>query len=170
MKIIYKKITDLKEYSGNAKIHTDEQIEQIMKSIQNVGFLDPIGIDEDGMIIEGHGRYYAAQKLNMEEVPCIELIGLTETQKKAYILAHNKLTMNTGYDFDKLSNELKSLKEDSFEEFHMLGFEDHEVEELTNTIDYESLLEELYTAPAGNFKKSKTKHRVCPSCGHEWDE
>lgn len=166
MKIIYKKITDLKEYSGNAKIHTDEQIEQIMKSIQNVGFLDPIGIDEDGMIIEGHGRYYAAQKLNMEEVPCIELIGLTETQKKAYILAHNKLTMNTGNDFDKLSKELNSLKELEFTDFNSIGFSLDEVETYTEEIDYDDILLEEFKSKS----PKKKKEHICPKCGHSWEE
>ena len=103
------KITDLKEYENNAKEHPEEQINQIIASIKEFGFNDPIAIDENNVIIEGHGRLYALQRLGTEEVDCIRLSHLSEEQKRAYILAHNKLTMNTGFDIEKLNLELDSI-------------------------------------------------------------
>lgn len=103
------KITDLKEYENNAKEHPEEQINQIIASIKEFGFNDPIAIDENNVIIEGHGRLYALQRLGTEEVDCIRLSHLSKEQKRAYILAHNKLTMNTGFDIEKLNLELDSI-------------------------------------------------------------
>ena len=102
-------ITDLKEYQNNAKEHPEEQIQQIMASIKEFGFNDPIAIDERNVIIEGHGRLYALQRLGIKVVDCIRLSHLSEEQKRAYILAHNKLTMNTGFDIEKLNLELDSI-------------------------------------------------------------
>ncbi len=96
-------IKALKEYKNNAKEHPEEQIQQIVESIKEFGFNDPIAIDENNMIIEGHGRLYALQRLGYEEADCIRLQHLTDKQKKAYILAHNKLTMNTGFDMEILN-------------------------------------------------------------------
>lgn len=166
MNIVYKKLEDLKVYENNAKIHTDEQIAQIAESITKVGFLDPIGVDENNMIIEGHGRYYAAQKLDMKEVPCIELVGLTEVQKKSYIIAHNKLTMNTGNDFDKLSKELKALKELEFKDFSSIGFSLEEVETYIDEIEYDNILLDEFK----NKSPKKKKKYTCPECGHEWED
>lgn len=104
-------INKLSEYKYNAKIHTEEQIEQIIKSIQEFGFNDPIAIDENNQIIEGHGRLYALKKLGFEKVQCIRLKHLSEEKKKAYILAHNKLTLNTGFDTSILNLELESIQD-----------------------------------------------------------
>src|SRR3712207_7612140 len=92
MKIEKRKLETLKPYVNNAKEHPDWQIEQIKESIERFGFNDPIAIDEQGNIIEGHGRYLASIQLGLEEVDCIVLGHLTELEKKAYIIAHNKLT------------------------------------------------------------------------------
>ena len=110
MKIELLPVSSLKPYENNAKIHTHEQVEQIMRSIQEFGFNDPIAVDENGMIIEGHGRLLAVKELGWKEVECIRLDGLSEDQKKAYIHIHNQLTMNTGFDMDVLEAELKSIE------------------------------------------------------------
>lgn len=102
-------ITSIKPYENNAKIHTPAQVAQIAASIQEFGNNDPIAIDETGMVIEGHGRLLALQSLGQTEVPVIRLTGLTEEQKRAYILVHNKLTMNTGFDFNILDAELARI-------------------------------------------------------------
>lgn len=102
-------ITSLKPYENNAKIHTPAQVAQIAASIQEFGNNDPIAIDENGMVIEGHGRLLALQSLGRTEVEVIRLTGLTEEQKRAYILVHNKLTMNTGFDFNILDAELARI-------------------------------------------------------------
>ena len=109
MKIELLPVSWLKPYENNAKIHTPEQVAQIKRSIQEFGFNDPIAVDENNMIIEGHGRLLAVQELGWDEVECIRLDGLSEDQKRAYIHIHNQLTMNTGFDMDVLEAELKSI-------------------------------------------------------------
>ena len=109
MKIEKISIDKIKPYENNAKLHPPEQIEQIKKSIKEFGNNDHIAIDENSVIIEGHGRYKALKELGFKEIEVIRLTHLNEQQKKAYILAHNKLTMNTGFDFNMLSLELDSI-------------------------------------------------------------
>lgn len=109
MKIEVVPIEYLKPYENNAKIHTPAQVAQIAASIQEFGNNDPIAIDENGMVIEGHGRLLALQSLGRTEVEVIRLEGLTEDKKRAYILVHNQLTMNTGFDFNVLDAELARI-------------------------------------------------------------
>ncbi len=113
MQIIELNINELKPYKNNAKIHTDEQIDQIVKSIEEFGMNDPVGIwGEENLIVEGHGRLLALKKMGKDTVPCIRLDHLTEEQRKAYTLAHNKLTMNTDFDFEMLEKELQDIEMD----------------------------------------------------------
>lgn len=110
LKVEYYPIDSIKPYENNAKIHTEEQVAQIMRSIQEFGMNDPIAIwSEDNIIIEGHGRLMACKELGMEEVPIIRLDDLTDEQRKAYTLIHNQTTMNTGFDVDILNAELESI-------------------------------------------------------------
>lgn len=102
-------INEIIPFEGNAKQHPRWQIDQIVSSIVRNNFNDPIAIDENNVIIEGHGRLLAAQQLEMQTVPVIKLTDLTETQKREYILAHNKTTMNTGFDIYQLTQELDFL-------------------------------------------------------------
>ena len=120
LKIEYVPIDDIQPYEGNAKLHPAEQIEQIKQSITEFGFCDPIAIYKDGKIIEGHGRLIAANELGLKEVPIIRLDELTDEQRRAYILVHNKLTMNTSFDFDLLQLELDNISDIDMEQF---GFE-----------------------------------------------
>ena len=117
------KVSDLIPYVNNSRTHSDEQIRQVASSIHEFGFTSPVLIDEQGGIIAGHGRVMAAQKLNISEVPCITLKGLTEAQKKAYIIADNQLPLNAGWDLDKLKLEVETLKELDFD-VELLGFDD----------------------------------------------
>ena len=103
-------ITAIRPYENNAKIHTPEQIEQIKKSIVEFGNNDPIAIDANGVVIEGHGRLMALKELGYTEVEVIRLGHLNEEQRKAYTLVHNKLTMNTGFDLDILATELQAIE------------------------------------------------------------
>jgi len=96
-----RKTSDLIPYVNNSRTHSEEQTTQIASSIKEFGFTNPVLIDKDGGLIAGHGRILAAQKLNLDEVPCIVLDGLTEAQKKAYIIADNQLPL-TGVFFLKL--------------------------------------------------------------------
>lgn len=111
MKIEKIDINKLIPYEKNAKIHTSEQIEQIKNSIKEFGNNDPIAVDSNNVIIEGHGRVRALKELGYKEVEIIRLSHLSEEQKKAYILAHNKLTMNTDFDLALLTEELDFLKD-----------------------------------------------------------
>ncbi len=117
MEIISVPIDDIKSYQNNAKLHPQSQIEQIKQSITDFGFNDPLAIDENNVIIEGHGRFKAIQQMGYTEVPCIRLSHMTEQQKKAYILAHNKLTMNTDFDPDMLAMELEGIIDFDMEEY-----------------------------------------------------
>lgn len=118
LKIEYLKKSELKPYANNAKIHTAEQIEQIKKSIEQFGFNDPIAIWHDNEIVEGHGRLLAVMEMDsISEVPVIRLDDLSDEQRKAYMLAHNQINMETGFDLDLLEEEIKSITE-----FDMTGF------------------------------------------------
>lgn len=126
LKIEYVGIDTIKPYENNAKLHPKEQIEQIKKSIEQFGMDDPIGV-WNNTIVEGHGRLIACKELGMTEVPIIRLDHLTDEERKAYTLAHNKLTMNSDFDLDMLNEELFSFKNIDMSDF---GFElDTKIEE-----------------------------------------
>lgn len=109
LKIEYIKTSELKAYANNAKEHPAEQVEQIKKSIQQFGFNDPIAVWHDNEIIEGHGRLMAALELKLPKVPIIRLDDLTDEQRRAYMLVHNKLTMNSDFNLDLLQMELDDI-------------------------------------------------------------
>lgn len=130
LKIEYVDINSIKPYKNNAKQHPQEQIEQIKNSIVKFGMDDPIGIWQDE-IVEGHGRLIACKELGYNKVPIIRLDHLTDTQRKAYTLAHNKLTMNSDFDIDILESELEDLsKELDMSEF---GFDIKALEGVLDT-------------------------------------
>ena len=119
LKIEYVDINSIKPYKNNAKEHPQEQIEQIKNSIKQFNMIDPIGIWKDE-IVEGHGRLIACKELGYKEVPIIRLDHLTDEERKAYTLAHNKLTMNSDFDIDILNNELDDILNIDMSDF---GFE-----------------------------------------------
>lgn len=122
MEIVKLKINKLKQYKKNAKLHPQEQIEQIKDSILEFGFNDPIAIWGDkNIIVEGHGRYLALKELGYEEVDCIRLDHMTDEERKAYTLVHNKLTMNTDFDYGLLNEEIGDIYE--FIDMEKYGFE-----------------------------------------------
>nr|DAN86504.1 MAG TPA: ParB protein [Caudoviricetes sp.] len=137
MKIITLKLDEIVPYENNAKEHPQWQVDQIAKSIQEFGFNDPIAVNGNKGIIEGHGRYLAAKELGMKELPCIILDNLTEEQERAYIIAHNKLTMNTGFDLEVLEYELNALKVEDFD-LELTGFDETEIEDILNGNEIES--------------------------------
>ena len=120
LKIEYVPIDSIKPYAGNAKLHPQEQIDQIKRSIELMGFDDPIAVWKNGEIIEGHGRLIAAQQLELKTVPIIRLDDLTDEQRRAYALIHNKLTMNTGFDVEMLNLELAEIETIDMEAFNFL--------------------------------------------------
>jgi len=116
-------------YVRNSRTHSEAQIAQIAASIKEFGFTNPVLIDKDGGIIAGHGRTMAARKLGLHEVPCIRLEHLTPAQKKAYVIADNKLALNAGWDDEMLKVELQELKDLNFD-IDVIGFDSSELAEL----------------------------------------
>ena len=165
MEIIYKKVNDLIPYINNSRTHSEEQVNQIVASINEFGFTNPLLIDEKDNIIAGHGRLLASKKLKMEEVPCIVLKGLTEAQKKAYIIADNKMALNAGWDFNLLSLELENLKELDFD-LELTGFSVDEIDGLLNT--NEDIEDNDYEEQ--DLKENNTQLHKCPECGCEFED
>ena len=132
MKIEQKSIDLLIPYAKNARIHNEAQIAQIAGSIKEFGFNNPVLIDKDNGIIAGHGRVMAARKLGLKEVPTIQLDHLSENQRKAFILADNRIAMNSHWDEEILSLELSDLKDAL--DLTDLGFEVAELDKLMNGI------------------------------------
>lgn len=125
-------IADVKSlipYARNARTHSDMQVAQIAASIKEFGFLNPIVIAEDNTILCGHGRLMAAQKLGLKKVPCVKESHLTETQRRAFIIADNKLSLNAGWDNELLSVELTELQGADFD-LDLLGFDETELSQL----------------------------------------
>lgn len=141
MEIKQVKIEALIPYARNARTHSDEQIAQIAGSIKEFGWTNPILVDGAKGIIAGHGRLAAARKLGMTEVPVIELAHLSETQKKALILADNKLSLNAGWDNEMLAVELKELELEGFD-LELTGFDPDEISALTPVEVTEGLTDE----------------------------
>ncbi len=133
-----KKVDELIPYSKNARTHSESQVAQIAASIIEFGFTNPVLIDGEKGIIAGHGRLMAAKKLGLKEVPVVVLDHLSETQKKAYIIADNKLAENAGWDEEILASELADLKNEDFN-IDLIGFEDQELEKIfANLYDREN--------------------------------
>lgn len=151
LKIEYVKTTELSPYANNAKLHPAEQIEQIKKSIQEFGFNDPIAIWKDNEVIEGHGRLIAANELGLEQVPVIRLDNLSDEERRAYMLVHNQLTMNTGFDFALLEEELADLDIDMTE----FGFSNTEIESFFDD------------EPEETEQENQTKYKVVCICNSE---
>ncbi|RLA77011.1 MAG: hypothetical protein DRG30_01430 [Epsilonproteobacteria bacterium] len=141
LEVKYLSLDALDPYSGNAKLHPPEQVQQIADSITEFGFNDPIAIDKDGTIIEGHGRYLASQLLGLKEVPTISLAHMDGTQQKAYILVHNQLTMSTGFDMDILQAEINAIMDENEDLVQLMGFTDDELDALECGIGEEEEIE-----------------------------
>lgn len=150
MKIETMALKFIKPYKNNAKLHPKEQIEQIKRSIEEFGFNDPIAIDEHDTIIEGHGRYVALLQLGYTEAPIIRLSHLTDAQKKAYIIAHNKLTLNSEFDMELIIKELDDIKIDL--DPTITGFD---LSELDNLLDTDEVVEDEFEVEVPQEPKSK---------------
>ena len=129
MQIEQIEVSKLIPYAKNSRTHNDAQVAQIAASIKEFGWTNPILVDGDKGIIAGHGRLMAARKLGLDKVPVIELKDMTETQKKAYIIADNQLALNSGWDTSLLSLELEELQDEGFD-LEILGFDDKELDKL----------------------------------------
>ncbi|MBV8061129.1 MAG: ParB N-terminal domain-containing protein [Alphaproteobacteria bacterium] len=153
----YRTTESLVPYAGNARTHSAAQVVEIARSINEFGFTNPILIDDTGLIVAGHGRLQAAQKLKLAEVPTITLHGLSNKQKRALVLADNRIQLNAGWDFDLLTHELDALRDDGFD-VSLLGFSAEELNDMIGTPN---------VAPA-DTPESASAMCKCPSCGYEW--
>ena len=154
LKIVYRRVSDLTPYARNARTHSDAQVAQIAASIKEFGFTQPILLDGENGIIAGHGRWQAAFKMGMAEVPTIELAHLTDAEKRAYILADNKLALNSGWDEEMLKVELSDLK--NVMDLDITGFSPFEV----NTIfDEENDVDEEWKGMPEFNQQDKTSFR-----------
>lgn len=124
-------VTELIPYARNARTHSDEQVAQIMASIREFGFTQPILRDETGLVIAGHGRLTAAQRLGLPEVPVVTARGWSEAKKRACVIADNKLALNAGWDYEMLSLELSDLQDMELD-MSLLGFSEGELNNLLN--------------------------------------
>ena len=131
LQVDYVSTTDLVPYENNSRTHSQQQVDQIKRSITEFGFTNPILIDEHNGIIAGHGRLQAAQELDMKLVPTIQLEGLTEVQRKAYVIADNKLALNADWDLDELADQLKTLQNDDYD-LSLTGFQLDELDDILN--------------------------------------
>lgn len=145
LSINYRKSGDLIPYINNSRTHSDHQVQQVASSIKEFGFTNPILIDEGDGIIAGHGRLMAAQKLGLDEVPTITLEGLTEAQRKAYVIADNKLALNADWDYELLKIEVENIAQDI--DLSLLGFDDQELANIIDGLSEDSseLKEESYS-------------------------
>jgi DNA modification methylase len=154
MELIKKKVSELIPYINNSRTHSEEQITQLISSIKEFGFTNPILLAPDNSIIAGHGRLQAVKRLGHEEVPCIIVQGLTKTQIKALIIADNQLALNAGWDLEKLSVEIEGLDDDKFD-LKLLGFEDQFIKDLLKE-DVKGLIDDDET-PEVDESKVKSK-------------
>lgn len=169
MSISMRNVQDLIPYVNNSRTHSDEQVAQIAASIREFGWTNPILVDGANGIIAGHGRLLAARKLGYTEVPTIELSQLTETQKKAYIIADNRLALNAGWDNEILTVELNDLLADGYA-LEILGFDPKELSALLEPEQLQGLTDEDEAPPVPVEPKTKPgdiyqlgKHRLM--CG-----
>ena len=158
--VIYRPVGELVPYARNARTHSQEQVAQIAASMREFGFTNPVLVDGAGGIIAGHGRVLAAQQLGLQEVPCIRLAHLTEAQKKAYIIADNKLALNAGWDEELLRLELLDLQGLEID-LDLIGFGPGELDDILLGRDIE---QKEYDESAADDVQFMT----CPKCGHSF--
>jgi ParB-like chromosome segregation protein Spo0J len=162
--VVYVKTADLVPYVANSRTHSEEQVAQIAASIKEFGFTNPILTDGENGIIAGHGRLMAARKLGLAEVPTIALAGLTAAQKRAYVIADNKLALNAGWDYELLSSEITGLENDGFD-LSLLGFDESELGNILLTTNFEPGSED----DQGRLDQLSPRMVICPHCQSEFD-
>ena len=168
VEVVYRPIDSIAPYAKNARTHTEAQVDEIVASINEFGWTNPVLIDEQGGIVAGHGRAMAARKLGLTEVPCVVLTGLTKAQRRAYLLADNKLALNASWDKALLAQELDALKVLEFD-IGLIGFSGAEVEKIL--ADYQKDIEGPAPPDAFNEYDDDIKtNRACPKCGYEWSD
>lgn len=167
-------LSKLLPYAKNARTHSEKQVEQIAASIKEFGFVNPVLVNSDKVIIAGHGRVLAARLLKLEKVPAIEISHLSERQIKALVLADNRIAMNAGWDYELLSAEMSELVDLEFD-VELTGFNEQEIDGLLrDTLDIIPLQATVIERPSSEKleainpkSKSKIVH-TCPSCGEKF--
>jgi ParB-like chromosome segregation protein Spo0J len=157
-------VADLIPYARNSRTHSDAQVSKIAASIREFGFLNPVIVDGSSGIIAGHGRIMAAQKLGIETVPVIEASHLTDAQRRAYVIADNRLALDAGWDEEMLRVELSDLGDADFD-LSLLGFDDDELARLTSSQGFEAGSQD----DQGVLDQLEPKWVGCPHCGKEFD-
>lgn len=166
LEIVYKNIDELLPYINNARTHDEMQINQIASSIKEFGFNSPIAIDNDNVILCGHGRLLGAKKLGLKEVPTVCLSHLTPQEKKAYILADNKIALNSGWNFDLLKLEFEDLKSVDFD-LELTGFNTEEIENILNSEDEDSEDEETSDLDLDFLDGFPEKYNIVIECENQ---
>jgi ParB-like chromosome segregation protein Spo0J len=160
-KIERRSIEKLIPYARNSRTHSDAQVAQIAASIKEWGWTMPILVDEAGGIIAGHGRVLAARSLGHEDVPVVVAKGWSESKKRAYVIADNKLALNAGWDFEMLASEIEELNSDGYE-LDLIGFNAEEMDKVINPV---------VDTPPEDFNEYgddiETEYK-CPKCSYEW--
>lgn len=155
--IEYTTINSIKTNEHNCRTHSPEQVDQIAESIKVFGFTNPLLVDGNGKLIAGEGRYWAAKKLKLSSVPVIRLTHLNETQKQAYLIADNKIALNSGWNVHLLAAEIMKLQDAGFD-MDAIGFSDDELKNILSELDDEIVddIEEGNQEEEGEQEESKT--------------
>ena len=163
---VYKTVStdSLIPYARNSRTHSKEQVDKIAASIREFGFLNPIITDGQNGIVAGHGRVLAAQKLGLESLPVIEAAHLTDAQRRAYVIADNRLALDAGWDNELLKVELQDLDGQGFD-LTLTGFDVGELTALFDEPDFEPGTED----DQGKLDQLEPKYIDCPHCGKEFD-
>tara|TARA_R100000734_G_scaffold12493_1_gene9252 strand:+ start:10343 stop:10861 length:519 start_codon:yes stop_codon:yes gene_type:complete len=168
--ILNVELSKLVPYEKNSRTHTQEQIEQIASSIQEFGFTNPVLIDENNSVLAGHGRVKAAELLELNDVPTLKVTGLSDKQKRAYVIADNKLALNATWNDDILQTELQDLFNSDFD-LSILGLNENEInsflgDSLNDISDEKDFVgaEEITLDDIDNFAHE------CPRCGFNFND
>lgn len=169
LKIEYVPLSSLKKYEANPRVHSEEQLKALEATIDAVGFNQPIGVDDDLMILTGHGRSMVAERLGYDEVPIVKLSHLSPEQQQAYITLDNKMSDMGGWDQDLLAKQLEDLSANF--NFQNFGFSDHDISEILKSvapsIDSEKINVEELNSEEIDSEELNIPRGVCPECGSE---
>lgn len=158
-------VNDLIPYVNNARNHPPQQIEKIASSMREFGFVNPVIIDSKNNVIAGHGRIEAAKKLGLDEVPCLLVDHLSDAQRKAYILADNRIQLDSDWNEDLLKIELEGLEDLDFD-LSLTGFDETELDTLFDNINFDPATEE----EQGQLDELDPIWISCPHCGKEFNQ
>jgi ParB-like chromosome segregation protein Spo0J len=164
IKVESRNCVDLIPFARNSRTHSEAQIAQIAASIKEFGWTNPILIGDDNGIIAGHGRLLAARKLGMGELPVIVMADLSDAQKRALVIADNKLALNAGWDMDMLSSEIEGLNDDDFD-LSLLGFDETELGNFLIAANFEPGTYD----DQGKLDSLSPIMVICPNCKTEFN-